>query len=86
MWYHPLNRDNRREAVFHKPGEYDAFVVAVIDASQRRPGTVPLYLGDRPRLNRASGPMTRLERSRGFRVAEKRILRLRTAKKSVNWC
>ncbi len=29
MWYHVLNRVNRREAVFHKPGDYDAFVVAI---------------------------------------------------------
>jgi putative transposase len=28
MWYHVLNRDNCREAVFHKPGDYDAFVEA----------------------------------------------------------
>ena len=32
MWYHALNRGNRREAVFHKPGDYDAFVEAMIDA------------------------------------------------------
>ncbi len=32
MWYHALNRGNRREAVFHKPGDYDAFIEAMIDA------------------------------------------------------
>jgi hypothetical protein len=32
MWYHVLNRGNRREAVFHKPGDFDAFVEAIIDA------------------------------------------------------
>ena len=32
IWYHVLNRGNRREAVFHKPGDYDAFVEAIIDA------------------------------------------------------
>ena len=35
MVYHALNRGNRREAVFHKPGDYDAFVEAMGDA---RPG------------------------------------------------
>ena len=37
MWYHALNRGNRREAVFHKPGDYDAFVEAMIDARARVP-------------------------------------------------
>ena len=37
MWYHALNRGNRREAVFHKPGDYDAFVQAMIDARARVP-------------------------------------------------
>ena len=37
MWYHALNRGNRREAVFHKPGDYDAFVEAMIDACARLP-------------------------------------------------
>ncbi len=32
MLYDALNRGNRREAVFHKPGDYDAFVEAMIDA------------------------------------------------------
>src|SRR3984957_12514479 len=35
MWYHVLNRGNRREAVFHEPGDYDAFVEAIIDARAR---------------------------------------------------
>jgi putative transposase len=30
-----LNRGNRREAVFHKPGDYDAFVDATIDVCGR---------------------------------------------------
>jgi hypothetical protein len=25
MWYHALNRGNRRETVSHKPADYDAF-------------------------------------------------------------
>jgi len=35
--YHTLNRGNRREAVFHKPADYDAFVQAIADAVQRVP-------------------------------------------------
>jgi putative transposase len=35
MWYHVLNRGNRREPVFHKPGDYDAFVEAMTDAGTR---------------------------------------------------
>src|SRR5215208_1354318 len=35
--YHALNRGNRREAVFHKPADYDAFVQAIADAAQRVP-------------------------------------------------
>ena len=34
MWYHALNRGNRREAVFHKPGDYDAFVEAMTGAAR----------------------------------------------------
>ena len=34
-WYHVLNRGNRREAVFHKPADYDAFVTAMSDAQAR---------------------------------------------------
>ena len=37
MWYHALSRSNRREAVFHMPGDYDAFVEAMIDARARLP-------------------------------------------------
>jgi putative transposase len=37
MWYHALNRGNRREVVFHKPGDYDAFVEVMIDARARVP-------------------------------------------------
>jgi putative transposase len=37
MWCHALNRGNRREAVFHKPGDYDAFVEAMTDARERLP-------------------------------------------------
>jgi putative transposase len=37
MWYHVLNRGNRREAVFHKAGDYDAFVEAMSDARGRLP-------------------------------------------------
>jgi REP-associated tyrosine transposase len=35
MWYHVLNRGNRPEAGFRKPGDYDAFVEAIIDARVR---------------------------------------------------
>ncbi len=35
MWYHVLNRGNRREEVFHKPADYDAFVTAIADANER---------------------------------------------------
>src|SRR5262249_34947668 len=35
MWYHGLHRGNRREVVIHKPGDYDAFVEAMIDAHGR---------------------------------------------------
>jgi putative transposase len=37
LWYHVLNRGNRREAVFHKPADYDAFVKAMADAQVRLP-------------------------------------------------
>jgi putative transposase len=37
MWYHVLSRGNRREAVFYKPGRYDAFVDVIIDARGRLP-------------------------------------------------
>jgi putative transposase len=35
MWYHVLNRCNRRETVFHQPAGYDAFVQAIRDATAR---------------------------------------------------
>jgi putative transposase len=35
MWYHVLNRGNRREEVFHKPADYDAFVKVIADANSR---------------------------------------------------
>jgi putative transposase len=37
MWYHVLNRGNRRDTVFHKPGDYDAFVEAIDGACTRVP-------------------------------------------------
>jgi putative transposase len=37
MWYHVLNRGNRRETVFHKPADYDAFVKAMAGATARLP-------------------------------------------------
>jgi hypothetical protein len=37
MWYLALNRGNRREAVFFKSRDYDAFVKAIGDACQRLP-------------------------------------------------
>src|SRR5580693_7184665 len=43
MWYHALNRGNRREAVFHKPGDYDSFVEAIIDARARLPADLLGY-------------------------------------------
>ena len=36
-WHHVLSRGNRREAVFHKPRDYDAFVEVIIDARARLP-------------------------------------------------
>jgi putative transposase len=36
-WYHVLNRGNRREEVFHKPADFDAFVKAMADAHARLP-------------------------------------------------
>ena len=43
MWYHVLNRGNPREAVFYKPGDYDAFVEAITDARARLPVDVLGY-------------------------------------------
>jgi putative transposase len=37
VFYHALNRGNRREPVFHKPADYDAFVAAIADATCRLP-------------------------------------------------
>ena len=37
MWYHALNRGNRREAVFHKPADFDAFIQAMRDSCTRLP-------------------------------------------------
>jgi REP-associated tyrosine transposase len=37
MWYHVLNSGNRRETVFRKPGDYDAYVKAMADATARSP-------------------------------------------------
>src|SRR5262249_26888078 len=37
VWYHVLNRGNRREPVFHKPADYDAFVNTMVDARARLP-------------------------------------------------
>jgi putative transposase len=35
--YHALNRGNRRQAVFHEPADYDAFLDAVAGARRRLP-------------------------------------------------
>ena len=35
--YHALNRGNRRETVFHKPADFEAFVEAMIDSRRRVP-------------------------------------------------
>src|SRR3954471_17776082 len=43
MFYHALNRGNRREAVFHKPDDYDAFVAAIGDACRRLPTALVGY-------------------------------------------
>jgi REP-associated tyrosine transposase len=37
VWYHALNRGNGRAEVFHKAGDYEAFVEAMIDARARLP-------------------------------------------------
>jgi putative transposase len=42
-WYHVLNRGNRRETVFHKPADYDAFVTAMVDAQARLPADIVGY-------------------------------------------
>jgi hypothetical protein len=35
MWYHILHRGNLRKVAFHKPGDWGAFVDAIIDALAR---------------------------------------------------
>lgn len=35
--YHALNRGNRRAEVFHKPGDFDAFVAAIAEARRHLP-------------------------------------------------
>jgi putative transposase len=42
-WYHVLNRGNRREAIFHKPADNDAFVKAIADARTRLPTDILGY-------------------------------------------
>ncbi len=57
MIYHALNRGNRREAVFHKPADYDAFVEAIADARRRLPVDIfeqPRGSKDRSQALRAS--------------------------------
>lgn len=41
--YHALNRGNRREPVFHKPADYEAFVAGILDAKQRLPLDIFAY-------------------------------------------
>ncbi len=61
MWYHVLNRGNRREEVFHKPAEYDAFVTAMADANESLERVnEALSLGDLQRLR------TSVERGRPY--------------------
>ena len=43
IWYQVLNRGNRREALFHKPADYDAFVKAMADANARLPADLLGY-------------------------------------------
>jgi hypothetical protein len=47
--YHVLSRGNRREAVFHKPGDYDALVEVIMDSRARLPADA---LGFCPMPNR----------------------------------
>jgi putative transposase len=37
MWYYALNSGKRRETVFRKPGDSDAFVKSTADATARLP-------------------------------------------------
>lgn len=41
--YHVINRGNGRAAVFHKDGDYDAFVRLLADAHERLPMRVLGY-------------------------------------------
>jgi putative transposase len=34
-WYHAVNPDNCRQTVLHQPGDYDAFVAAMLEAGRR---------------------------------------------------
>ena len=43
LCYHALNRGNRRDTVFHKAGDYDAFLGAMADATTRTPMDVLGY-------------------------------------------
>jgi putative transposase len=43
LWYHALNRGNRRGAVFHQPGDFDAFVASMLDAGRRLHAEVLVY-------------------------------------------
>jgi putative transposase len=43
MIYHALNRGNRRETVFHRSADYDAFVEAMSDARKRLPVDIVAY-------------------------------------------
>ena len=36
-YYHVLNRGNGRQAIFHKPGDYDAFARVLAEGLARRP-------------------------------------------------
>jgi putative transposase len=41
--YHVLNRGNARATVFHKPGDYDAFIEIIAEASLRHPMRILAY-------------------------------------------
>jgi len=52
LLYHALHRGNRRDAVFHKDGDYAAFVEAMVDARDRLPVDVlRCWNGDAVRIN-----------------------------------
>jgi hypothetical protein len=46
-WHHAVNRGNRREAVFHQPADYDAFIETSSLADWLREGPF-LWRGDVP--------------------------------------